>query len=95
VVAADRGMVVVGGAMLILLVVLLTMGIVLAVRFLGFLLRLVTGGGRGSRSNLACDPARGAICSHRSCGHVNPSGARYCGRCGRPLNRHEDVDAYG
>ena len=90
-VAADRGMVVVGGAMLILLVVLLTMGIVLAVRFLGFLLRLVTGAGRGK----SYEKKHVFVCAHRGCGHVNPSGARYCGRCGRPLNRHEDVDAYG
>jgi hypothetical protein len=27
---------------------------------------------------------RGATCPH--CGQANPSGARYCGRCGRSVN---------
>lgn len=37
----------------------------------------------------------GIVCPSPRCGHLNPAAARFCGRCGRPLGQHDDVDAYG
>ena len=34
-------------------------------------------------------------CPQPRCGHVNPPGARYCGRCGGALRPVNNVDRYG
>jgi hypothetical protein len=34
-------------------------------------------------------------CSYPRCGHLNRGEARYCARCGRPLESVQDVDRYG
>jgi len=34
------------------------------------------------------------LCTHPRCGYLNPDNARYCARCGRPLE-DSDVDNYG
>lgn len=34
------------------------------------------------------------LCANPQCGYLNPDNARYCARCGRPLE-DSDVDNYG
>lgn len=59
---------------------------------LGSLLRMFVGdrgaGGRAARN-------RAANCTHTTCGHVNPPGARFCGRCGAPIRSDQNWDSYG
>ncbi len=88
---AEHSILVVGGVLVVLLIMLVAAGLSLAARLLGFLARLFTGTSRSAPARHW--PAR--VCSHRGCAHVNSPSARYCGRCGRPLVAHEDVDAYG
>lgn len=40
-------------------------------------------------------PAQRIICPHPGCGHANEPQAVYCARCGRPLHRKTELDAYG
>jgi hypothetical protein len=81
------------------------MSVALVLRLGGFVLRTLFGSVEdaaphramsGPRSSRALQRApRGAVlCPHRRCGHLNPSGARFCGRCGRPLSSDHDMDAY-
>lgn len=35
------------------------------------------------------------VCPHSRCGHVNARNGVYCSRCGRPLDRGSELDAYG
>ncbi len=74
------------------------MCVVLAVRFVAFIIRTITGTSEEAR--LAATAAqrfsvRDEVCPHSRCGYVNRRGARFCARCGRPLAASDDVDAYG
>jgi hypothetical protein len=73
------------------------MAVALLFRFIGWLFRTITGvsatGRQGSEPQI--NRQRHAICPHPGCGHANGPTALYCGRCGRPLRRAYDVDAYG
>ena len=67
-----------------------------AARALRFVFRVLTGGAWRERPRRS--PRRtgwGRLCGNSRCGHVNPDGARYCARCGRPLNAGFDDERYG
>lgn len=64
-------------------------------RVLAFVARNIAGTEareRGMRGGVA--PGAG-VCPNTLCRHVNRPSARYCARCGRPLGRWRDLDAYG
>lgn len=73
------------------------MVVALFFRFLGWAFRTIIGAGsRDSRKDKPqSPPTRRVICQHPDCGHENEPTALYCARCGRPLRRTYDVDAYG
>ena len=73
------------------------MAVALLFRFLGWLFRTITGTSAARRpgSEPRIRQLRQMICPHPGCGHANGPTALYCGRCGRPLRRAYDVDAYG
>ena len=73
------------------------MVVALLFRFIGWTFRAMTGrpGTRKSLQMARADRHRRLICPHRGCGHTNEPIAIFCGRCGRPLRRTYDVDAYG
>lgn len=71
------------------------MAVALTLRFMGFVFRAITGTGRHDARAVPPVAEQSVACPHRLCGHVNPHGAYYCGRCGRILRPHDDVDAYG
>lgn len=50
---------------------------------------------RGAARPVAPRQGRPVICPHPRCGHANPRGGVYCSRCGRPLSRSSELDAYG
>ena len=65
-------------------------------RFVGWIFRALTGAnGAGKQESVAHGRGRRLICPHPGCGHANVPTAFFCGRCGRPLRRTYDVDAYG
>jgi hypothetical protein len=95
---ADAGIAIwVVGLFLVGLLGFFVMCVALVFRFLGWLLRALTGSGaRNRRDNLPPSHGRNRlVCAHRGCGHANDPTAFFCGRCGRPLRRTYDVDAYG
>ena len=57
--------------------------------FFGFLASVVQSmfGFRPESSQAAELPGERRECSVRACRHLNPPAARFCGRCGRPLDR--------
>lgn len=65
------------------------------VRFFRFLFRLLFG--VGSHGQITVPPPRpgGRLCTNPLCGHQSAGGARYCGRCGQALGSAVDVDRYG
>jgi Na+-transporting methylmalonyl-CoA/oxaloacetate decarboxylase gamma subunit len=71
--------------------------VTLMVRFIGWVFRSITGTpARHKRvSGPPANPSRRMVCPHPGCAHTNGPTALYCGRCGRPLRRTYDVDAYG
>lgn len=72
------------------------MSVVLVVRFIGYVGRLVFGGGSPTkRVQAAARDRQGVVCSHPRCGHANPFGARYCRRCGRAFRAAYEFDTYG
>jgi hypothetical protein len=73
------------------------MTVALLFRFVGWLFRAIIGTSAGRRqgSHPRISQPRHTICPHPGCGHANGPTALYCGRCGRPLRRAYDVDAYG
>jgi hypothetical protein len=72
------------------------MAVALVFRFIGFVLRALFGNPLEEQEPAAPrNVGRRRVCPHPRCGHVNPSGAQYCGRCGRQLRTTYDVDAYG
>lgn len=46
-------------------------------------------------STTSTPPIPARACANSGCRVTNPSWARYCGRCGRPLLDSRDVDTYG
>lgn len=85
----------VGALFLVGLVGFFVMAAVLVGRFLGFAFRALFGGSPAERPSTAAARPRRRVCPHARCGHVNPSTAQYCGRCGRQLRATRDVDAHG
>jgi len=95
---ADAGIAVwVIGLLLIGLLGFCVMVVALVFRFIGWTFRALTGGsaGGGSGSLPHGGRSRRLICPHQGCGHSNDPTALFCARCGRPLRRTYDVDAYG
>jgi hypothetical protein len=95
---ADAGIAVwVIGFLLIGLLGFGVMVVALLFRFLGWTFRAITGGSaEGELGNpLPGGRSRRLTCPHRGCGHNNDPTALFCARCGRPLRRTYDVDAYG
>ena len=66
-------------------------------RFIAWIFRMITG--ISTRRKPPAPPRiparRHTLCPHPGCGHTNSPTALYCARCGRPLHRAYDVDAYG
>jgi hypothetical protein len=72
------------------------MAVVLVLRVLRAAGRALFGPAHGSA--VRPPPLPGAdrqVCPHERCGHVNRGMSRFCARCGRPLRRPADIDAYG
>jgi hypothetical protein len=90
---ADGVIVIVVGLMLVGIVGFFFMAVALLARLFHFVFRSLFG--TSTHRVSAPGPVRTVACPAPRCGHMNPVGARYCGRCGRPLGRHDDVDAYG
>lgn len=57
--------------------------------------RMMAGSSTPSSRSAGGAAAGQAMCRAPRCGHVNRHGAVYCARCGTPLGRTRDVDAYG
>ena len=84
------------GLLLVGVLGFVVMVLALIFRFFGWTLRAIFGGRRRKAGRLEHGHAgRRLICPHKGCGHSNDPRALYCGRCGRPLRRTYDVDAYG
>lgn len=47
------------------------------------------------RDGGAGEGAAPLVCRNKDCRHGNPPGARFCGRCGRPLRLSRGADWYG
>ena len=95
---ADAGIAVwVIGFLLVGILGFAVMILALVFRFIGWTFRAVTGGSACGKQRGAghADHVRRLLCPHRGCGHSNEPTAIFCGRCGRPLRRTYDVDAYG
>lgn len=90
---ADSVVLVVGGLFLIGFIGFFIAIVVMVVRVFGFVFRRVAG--TGPRVTGAWFTERHEVCPHPRCGHVNRAGAHFCARCGRPLDAHDDLDAYG
>ena len=70
--------------------------VTMVLRFIGWIFRKLAGSdGSGQVGVARAAGARRLICPHAGCGHSNIPTALFCGRCGRPLRRTYDVDAYG
>ena len=92
---ADSVILIVGGLLIVGILGFFTAAVVVVARFMGFVYRAIAGGPSSqTRAELHC-VGNDVACPAPRCGNMNPSGARYCARCGRPLGRHDDVDAYG
>lgn len=90
---ADSVILVVGGLFIVGIIGFFLMLVVLIGKFLGFVFRALS-----SSAHSAEHPrfqTRQEVCPHLRCGYVNRFGARYCARCGRPLCRTDELDAYG
>lgn len=95
---ADAGIAIwIAGLLVVGVLGFFVMAVVLAFRFIGWLLRALTGGLGANQpdSRPPTNCPRRLVCPHPGCGHANGPTALYCGRCGRPLRRTYDVDAYG
>lgn len=92
-VLADSVMLVVG-LMLLGVVGFFFMVLALAVRLVRFVCRALLGSAADAPRSARAARLR-TPCSNRQCGHPNRAGARYCARCGRPLDGQVNVDAYG
>ena len=91
----DSVIVIVVGLILIGIIGFFVMLVALGVRFIGFVVRAVSGAGRTEPRKRPLSGKRGDPCPHPRCGHANRPGARYCARCGRSLHQPNTVDAYG
>jgi hypothetical protein len=95
---ADAGIAVwVIGFLLIGVLGFFVMIVTLVFRFIGWTFRTIRGGSVRGRSVGLTDGGRSRrlTCPQRGCGHSNNPTALFCARCGRPLRRTYDVDAYG
>jgi hypothetical protein len=95
---ADAGIALwIAGLLLLGLLGFVVMVVALLFRFMGWVFRALIGGSAARhRSDQAPGRAdRRMLCPHPGCGCTNGPTALYCGRCGRPLRRTYDVDAYG
>lgn len=64
-------------------------------RVFGRVLGFVFGSGTKKPPLVPPSPPANRICPHTGCGHANQPTALYCARCGQPLRKRHDVDAYG
>ncbi len=95
---ADAGIAVwIIGFLLVGVVGFAVMIVALVFRFIGWTFRTIAGGSAAGKSRRVghAERVRRLICPYRGCGHSNEPIAIFCGRCGRPLRRTYDVDAYG
>ncbi|MGD8453529.1 MAG: zinc ribbon domain-containing protein [Phycisphaerae bacterium] len=92
---ADSVILIVFGLLLIGIIGFFFMSVVLVTRFFRFVFRLMAGTGRPPVPPMPTKPVRTTPCPAERCGNPNPVGAQYCARCGRPLAREADLDAYG
>lgn len=92
---ADGVILVVAGVFLLGIVGFFFMAVALVMRLLGFVFRTLSGTTRAGPSAAPAGEQPGVTCTAPRCGNVNPHGARFCARCGRPLGGRDDVDAYG
>ena len=94
---ADAGITVwIIGLLLVGVLGFVVMVLALVFKFFGWTLHALFGGRRRKPGYLKHDQVgRRLICPRADCGHSNDPRALYCGRCGRPLRRTYDVDAYG
>jgi hypothetical protein len=89
------------GAMLIGFVGFFVMILTFLARLLGMAFRGITGGRRSlpkppqAPRTPAARAGPNVICPHPRCGHINARRGVYCARCGRPINRSSELDAYG
>lgn len=76
-----------------------------ALTFVALLVAIVTrvfrmtwwalGGSRRMRARGTAIRAWDPVCAQPRCGYVNRPSARFCARCGNPLNRGREIDDYG
>lgn len=86
----------IGGLLLIGFLGFFLVLVTLVFRLFGWVFRVLTGSSTGKHTiEPHADGSRRVVCPHAGCGHGNPPTALFCGRCGRPLRRTYDVDAYG
>ncbi|MCK4341130.1 MAG: hypothetical protein KAY37_05330 [Phycisphaerae bacterium] len=65
-------------------------------RFFAFLFRPLFRNERRLRRHAEAPPMPAArFCENPRCGCLNPGGARYCARCGHVLGPVTNVDSYG
>jgi len=64
---------------------------------IGAVRRILGWSGSGSADQVPVPPPppAGRVCPHPRCGNRNRADAVYCSRCGRPLRRTCELDAYG
>ena len=93
---ADFVVVWVGGLLLIGFVGFFALLVVAVVRVFRSLFRVLFGS--SCNADPTEDPPSGETvkaCPQLRCGYLNPGHARYCARCGHPLDGVDDVDRYG
>lgn len=87
-----------GPVIAIVLLVVIFGGSFLIASMIVKLAQIVT---RGLFGSSICDSGRGAptagrlVCRNKDCRHGNPPGARFCGRCGRPLRSSRGAEWHG
>lgn len=70
-------------------------GVMLVFQLLAYLFRALTGRGGDDDRQLATAERAGRICPHPRCGNANPRTARFCARCGRPLQHLHSAQTHG
>lgn len=91
---ADSFVTVVGGLLVLGTIGFVVLSVALVVKILQFVFRRLAGLPAGRSGTLLTRDGR-PVCTQSRCGHLNPVGAQFCARCGRPLSRDRDLDAYG